>query len=337
MKIGLMSEPPPPSEERAPLSRLFIVPLIIVSVIVACTVVVVLSFGWIANSGEIPLDQLLNMIDQSSGARTANVALMPRDKEVWQAAQELALRLEHHEIAPADMPKVQSRIVAVLEEELKPARTVDDAGQREASLRLTFMMHVAARAKAAAAVPLLVEALDSNDREVRREALVALALMKGVEQAEAAVPRITPVLRDPDPVVRMVCCATLSNLAAPAPAGAEARDALAAIQVNDPEREVRWNASLTLARLGDARAVEHLLEMLTRNFWENQRTTVLASAAADDTGHPLPAEKVANYLVASMDAAAGLGNVDVWAAIERLRDDPALKVAGRARQLVDER
>ena len=75
------------------LGRLFVMPLIIVCVVVFCVVVVILSFGAITNAKERPLTELLAKLEAPSPEGPAGPMMLPREKELWQAAQELALRL----------------------------------------------------------------------------------------------------------------------------------------------------------------------------------------------------------------------------------------------------
>ena len=125
----------------------------------------------------------------------------------------------------------------------------------------------AARAGASEVVPLLVEALDNPDAGIRREALGALALMRDSGAVRAQVMRVARSLGDSEPVVRMVACAALSNLADPA--DAEVIDALADAHLADEDQDVRRNAALTLARLGSTKAMTTIADMLQRSYWQN--------------------------------------------------------------------
>lgn len=163
---------------------------------------------------------------------------------------------------------------------------------RSSDIRWYAALQLGAR-NVPAAVPALADALRRPDPapEVRWHAALALAHMSrlGNEEAHREAPLIIGLLDDPDPRARKLACEALVVVGDPALAGppllarveapdstlrqavvwalgelgvAEARPALAHALASDPIREVRWNAALSLARLGDpsGRAVLH--EML---------------------------------------------------------------------------
>ncbi len=331
-----MTDPGPPDSSAAEpeflLGRLFIVPLIILGVILSCAMIVVLSFGAIASDREKPLTQVLSLLEAGTGEKTAGLILAPQDKEMWQAAQELALRLERieSEIAPEELPEIQARLVRLLERDLSVAGPSERIGRQ----RTYFVMRAAARAGASDVVPLLIEALDNPDAGIRREALGSLALMRDCEAARAQVVRVARSLGDSEPVVRMVACAALSNLADPA--DAEVIDALADAHLADEDQDVRWNAALTLARLGSPKALPTIADMLQRSYWQNQRVQFQPSEGRM-VDRPLAPERVNEYLITAIEAAENLDDTAVWGRIEDLTEDRVLRVVGRARQAIADR
>src|SRR5687767_474722 len=115
-------EPVPPMTSKT-LARLFIVPAMIVAMIVGSSVIVVLLFGWITTSREESIEKLVSRIEAGAGDKVVGVALLPRDKEVWQAAMELAERLQSDDpkvIAPQDRPAIAQRLEGIL----KPTQAV---------------------------------------------------------------------------------------------------------------------------------------------------------------------------------------------------------------------
>lgn len=316
-----------PEEAGFLLGRLFVVPLIIVGVMVLCAVVVVLSFGAIASERQKPISQVLALLEASSGEKVGGMLLMPQDKEMWQAAQELALRLENleAEVTPEQLPEIQSRLTKLLEDDLDSSgRQAGTGGQR-----LFFIMRAAARARAAQAVPVLIQALASPDFETRREALNALALMGELGQTQAQSAKIAGMLGDPEPVVRMMACVALSNLARPD--DTEVIAALSDTHLADDDVDVRWNAALTLARLGSSNAVSTIEDMLKRPYWLNQRVRYQPpnDVAVD---RPMTPNRVDGYLIAAIDAASNMDDRVIWDLIEDLTADPTLSVAARAKQ-----
>ena len=331
-----MTDPTPPdssaSEPEFLLGRLFIVPLIILGVILSSAAIVVLSFGAIASDKEKPLSQVLSLLEAGTGEKTAGLILAPQDKEMWQAAQELALRLERveSELGPEELRDVQDRLVRLLERDLSATGPSERIGRQ----RTYFVMRAAARARANDVVPLLVEALDNPDAGIRREALGSLALMRDSEPARAQVVRIARSLGDSDSVVRMVACAALSNLADPDDAGVIA--ALADAHLVDEDQDVRWNAALTLARLDSPRALPTIADMLQRSYWQNRRVQ-FQSSEGRMVDRPLAPERVNEYLIAAINAAENLDDAEVWGRIAELTKDPVLRVVGRARRAIADR
>ncbi len=331
-----MTDPAPPDSSAAEpeflLGRLFVVPLIILGVILSCAVVVVLSFGAIASDREKPLTQILSLLEAGTGEKTAGFILAPQDKEMWQAAQELALRLERmeSEIAPEEVPEIQARLVRLLERDLSAAGPSERIGRQ----RTYFVMRAAARAGASAVVPLLIEALDNPDAGIRREALGSLALMGDCEAARAQVVRVARSLGDSEPVVRMVACAALSNLADPA--DAQVIDALADAHLADEDQDVRWNAAMTLARLRSPKALPTIADMLQRSYWQNQRVQ-FQSSEGRMVDRSLAPERVNEYLITAIEAAETLDDRVIWGRIENLTKDQVLRVVGRARRAIADR
>src|SRR5689334_7334772 len=93
-------DPATPSGESAPpmtktlLARLCVVPAILVSMLVVGLMTVVILFGWPGIGQRPAVTELLTSMEQQGGERQLGVALLPRDKDIWLAAQELAERLK---------------------------------------------------------------------------------------------------------------------------------------------------------------------------------------------------------------------------------------------------
>lgn len=320
----------PSNDSRPLLGRLFVVPLIIVAVIISCAVVVVLAFGWIASSKQMPLATILTRLEGAAGEKTAG-AMVPKDKELWQAAQELAKRLENleTEIDAADLPDLQSRLSRLVERELASVANFGPMRKK----RVAFLMLAAAKAQAEQVVPTLVRCLEHSDAELRRDALSALAQMGGVEAARSKAGVVAASLDDADPAVRLVACAALTNLADGD--NADVRSALLnAFRYADADLDLRWNTALTLARLHmleDSEILMMLADMLTRSYWEKQRV-VYERPDAPKINRPLTQNEIGGRLIASIQAAANLDDEEVWRLIEALSKDPAVAVIGQARK-----
>ncbi len=320
--------PPDANEPMTPrlMGRLFIVPLLIVAMIVGSSVLVVLLFGWITTSQQESVEKLVTRIEAGSGQKVFGVALLPRDKEVWQAAMELARRLEpgHPQAVPADQrPQLARRLEAILEQ----TRGGEQHGiGREMQ---QFLLTALGNLGQAGSVRVLVQyATDQKQPPaVRRHAIGALVLMRGEPEARDAAAALIPLMEDPDPVLRIASTVAVGALASPADRAAI--DALTrAYRTND--REVGWNAALALARLGSTVPVPLLKDMLTRRYWESQKVEIPGAARPGEPERRLAPAQVESYLLLTIDAVVALADPQVRPNLQRLEDDPSLQVRDRA-------
>jgi HEAT repeat protein len=329
---GLIPEPGerPPEHTPASLGRLFAVPLLIVVMIVGCSVVVILLFGWISESREMSVEQLVDQIvtgasrfKAGEGEKVLRVAMLPEDKELWQAAKELAERLESdspEDLPPEKKPMVAEKLGTILKEAQAAEQT--EMGQKMQQ----FLLQALGRLGQPESVEILIGyALDeSQPMGTRRDAITALVLMRSVPDARAAWPLIAPLIESREPVLRVM--ATLAVGALVDPDNEKAIDVLVDAS-RSTDREVMWNATLALGRLGRDQAVFGLLDMLDRDYWEKIRVE-------DQSGNPmdvgLSPQVIEYYLISAMDAAVRVGDPRLKEAVEKLDDDPSLKVRDHA-------
>jgi HEAT repeat protein len=99
------------------------------------------------------------------------------------------------------------------------------------------------------------------------------------------------------------------------------------------DREVVWNASLALARLGSATSVPMLQDMLTRKYWDG--ITMDLPTLPGDAPRPLSAHIRNEYLKVTIDAAAELGDPRLKPAVEALANDPVLQVKDHAHKALE--
>ena len=106
------------------------------------------------------------------------------------------------------------------------------------------------------AVPLLVDALDDEDSQIRIYALWALGAL-GDPRAEEP---LVEALRDADAGIRKTAAFALGELGR--------TDAVPGLEplLDDPVADVRWNAALSLARLGSDAGVPVLERMVDRRL-----------------------------------------------------------------------
>jgi HEAT repeat protein len=155
------------------------------------------------------------------------------------------------------------------------------------------------------AKPLLIKGASYDDSQVRIYSLWAL----GAIADPAALSTLTGVLTDTDPGIRKTAAYALGAFAHDSTAAAEALRPL----VDDPVADVRWNAALALARLGDAAGVPVLEQMLDRR---------LLAQVPDITP-----QQQEDAMISALQALIGLDATIDPRVLDRLADeDPSLKV-----------
>lgn len=302
--------------------RLFVVPAIVVTALI-CLAIVVVMFGGSAVGQRQSIEELLKTLESGSGAHTAGVMLLPADREVWQAAQELATRLLKKGVElPADQvaPTAEriSRILADID-----AKGPSDDAQRP---KQAFLLLALARLDTPAAVDTLTRYLTNSNQMIRQYALRGVAEMKASPAMRQRIGAVLPLLDDPAAEVQMVACLVVAELA-------ERGDERVTRALRDKlagDREVQWNAALALARLGNKSGKLVLLNMLDRAFWEKGRVQYQdASQSVDRAFTPI---EIANYLSAAVTASSGLDDADLRAAISKLTNDTSEPVRRTARE-----
>jgi HEAT repeat protein len=258
---------------------LFLVPLLVV---LACVAVFV-GFGWIAYDRQTT-DDYLN--DLRSGWK-------PRRA---QAAYELSKILIADPMALADAPGAREEMRALFQE-------IEDVSIRR------YLALILGYTRDEEAVPLLVEAVDSDDAEMRIYALWAL----GTIGDPRARPPLLEALTDADPGLRKTAAFALGEMGDP-----ESAEPLRLL-LADPVADVRWNAALSLARLNDPAAIPVLRRMLDRG---------LVAQVPD-----IRPEQQEEVMVGAVRALRVLDHEGSRELFERLaREDPSLKVRQAAIQ-----
>lgn len=331
-----MSDQPPtpsPQDADAPemsgrlLARLFAVPLLIVIMIVGSSVVVVLLFGWISTSQQLPITRLVEQIEAGAGDKVFSVALLPRDKEVWQAAMELANRLRSdgaEVIPPEQRADIARRLGAILDRHRGVEQT--EMGQEMQQFMLTALGQIGEPASAP-----IIAAYATDERQpgrVRQHAVGALVLMRDTPAARELYPQLAALLESSDTALRISGTVAIGALAE---RGDPEAIAILARAYRSGDREVVWNAALGLARLGTSIALPALQDMLTREYWESQRVDLPKRSPDQEAQRGLTPVQVDGYLMVAIDAARQLGDPALRPAVEHLAGDRSPQVSTHAR------
>ena len=237
------SLPPVEPPSAAFLVQLFLVPGVIVAIIVG----VWLAFHWLAHLGN----------DPQAYVRTLRRANEGR----WQAALNLAndLRGPNGSGLKADV-KLASELGSILDDEVGSGRT----GEQSETLRL-YLCRALGEFSVPEAAPALVRRVNANDDEPTTQAAIeAIAVLatnlqkagRSFENRDDVVAAVLAATTSANSRVRDACGFTLGVLG-----GERSIDGLLRL-VGDPSADVRSNAALGLARLGQPDAYDTLSEML---------------------------------------------------------------------------
>ena len=237
------SLPPVEPPSAAFLVQLFLVPGVIVAIIVC----VWLAFHWLAHLGN----------DPQAYVRTLRRANEGR----WQAALNLAndLRGPSGSGLKADV-KLASELGSILDDEVGSGRT----GEQSETLRL-YLCRALGEFTVPEAAPALVRRVNANDDDLTTQAAIeAIAVLatnlqiagRSFENRDDVVAAVLAATTSANSRVRDACGFTLGVLG-----GERSIDGLLRL-LGDPSADVRSNAALGLARLGQPDAYDTLSEML---------------------------------------------------------------------------
>jgi HEAT repeat protein len=319
------------------LGRLFVVPLIIVSVIVGGAVVVVLLFGSLTSSKDVTVSELLTKLEGSQGHALIAEALLPKEKELWQTAMELSLRIRRNELTAEEMDEVARRVVVLIRRDMADFEAAALTGaDKNADLaahwdRLRWLLSALAQTGRPEALPVLIEVVGSGRDPYRGAAMEQLAILKAPEGID---PILASFSQDPSPESLMIGCAALSLIATPG-------DERVIAAIDDVRRrhdgDVAWNAALALARLGSPAGKLTLLDLLDREFWTSGDRYQVRDKDGNVHASPMSEQRVEDYLLEAIAAASRLPDRDLWESIERLKSDASLKVRRVAGEALDQR
>jgi len=237
------SLPPVEPPSAAFLVQLFLVPGLIVAIIVC----VWLAFHWLAHLGNDP---------------QAYVRTLRRDNEGrWQAALNLANDLRGPSGGPlkSDEP-LAIELGRILSDEAKSGRT----GEQSQTLRVYLCRALGEFSIPAAAGPLVEQAGNLADPQTARAAVEALSVLqanlaaagRSADDPAGIAAAVIGASKSDDLQLRSAAAFTLGVVG-----GKGAVERLVELAA-DPADDVRYNASLGLARQGRAEAVDGLCEML---------------------------------------------------------------------------
>lgn len=306
------------------MTRLFAVPALIVTVVITCAVLVTLLFGWIGAGQQEDIPYLIDKLAAGTGEKVAGFMLLPRDKELWQAAQELANRLqspEKEKIDAAQKSQIAHRLNDIL------ARTVLQRPFSDATLgRITYMAIALGRLGDASSIEQFEQMLSSDDKSVREAGLKGMAWMGPTAEMKQRAATLAPIARDdPSPEVRLLAAATLGQVGSP-----DDERVIAALKdqlIGD--NEVRWNAALALMRLGDLSGKDDVIEMLNRGYWQKQQ---IRPDPDSDLKRSITEGEMSRNIRSALDALGNVRDPDLRTAVDALTNDKNLDIVKAAKE-----
>lgn len=323
------------------LGRFFAVPLVIIGTIVGGAILVVLLFGGPASPDHRTIDDLLQALESGSGEKSLGV-LLPREKELWQTALELSVRMDGKDkeasLTEAELTSVAARLSAMVLTDLDNVDRMATIGaertnQRKVrSRRLEFLIGALGRTERPEAVDVLIEVVRRQAEPYVQVAMQMLGNLHALEATREAVEPILALLKGTKVVeTRLVACTALSVLAERG--DRRVTDALASARLVD-DGEVAWAAGLALARLGDSAGKSTLLDLLDRSFLASGERYRVTDESGTVRRYPLPPQRVDGLMLAAMDAARNLSDADLWETIQGLESDPSPAVRARASEMI---
>lgn len=219
--------------------------------------------------------------------------------EPWQGAFGLANKLARDESLHDD-PVVARHI----------ADALDRPSAQDPQVR-TFLLLALGSVGHESSVSVVVEYLDDPDATVRLNAIASISNI-GVPAATAAAAQVAELLSDDDQAVRGYSAYVLGTLENP--------DAINPLEValNDQAGQVRWNAAVALARLGNDAGLVELRHMIDRDY-------LVATGELD-------LQQQQDAMLAAIQAFAMIGVDSAVGELNDVRDnDPDLRVREAAR------
>lgn len=322
------------------MGRLFGVPLMIIGTIVGGAVIVVLAFGGSAAPQTRSIDRLLQGLEVSSGDRHLGV-LPPREKELWQAAVELSLRLEDKDEDPeldeATLTEIATRLSQLIQREMEAEAYCSSGGVGEEGARKrAFLIHALGRTERLEAISTLVEVVRVG---CGPDAQVAMRMLGDLHLLPDARAGIEPTLarlmdNNSSPETLLVACTVLSVLASGDHVGVI--DGMQRVRLAN-DGEVAWSASVALARLGSNKGKSTLQDMMDRSFLESEGLYRKVDPSGKVHRYKLPGNQIDALMMAAIDASSNLPDQDLWESIEAIKSDPSPIVRAEATRVLSRR
>ncbi|MDX1682396.1 MAG: HEAT repeat domain-containing protein, partial [Phycisphaeraceae bacterium] len=311
--------PPPPSFGRQ-MAQLVVIPAVIT---IACITAAII-FGLVATQPSNLENQLLRLRQSSGAGRMAGGMQDPRYKDRSLAAANIA-----HQLPQIKDPERRAKLAGELTEILN-----ENIGDDEKEL-IAYLLVALGRLGQPEALETIAERADSDHTLVRQHVVRGLLALSEHQPAESILPVLLGRLKDSAPEVRAEAAAGLGALA---DAGdTQVIEALQAVMtdVEVTTREVKWNAAVALARLGNEGGASFVADVLLNR-------EVLATLPTDDgdgaTNETLSRVTQDRVIASTLEAIRDVDSPPIEAALKKLAaEDPQRAIKVAARKILNER
>lgn len=308
--------PAPPSLGRQ-MAQLVIIPGVIVLVAVG----VALLFGKVASASDSLENQLLKLKQSSGAGKMAFDLQDPRYKDRSLAAYNIATLIPTLK-EPADRLKVSKALTEILERHVSP---------QEEMLQV-YLLTAIGQLGQEGGLDAIRQRLTAEHAKVREGAVGGILAWPNPQEARIALPALTAALNDASPMVREKAAAAVGELATAGDDAAIKALREAASASGSEMREVVWNASIALARLGDAQGARFVADVLLDRSALAQMPEGEAGSAAQEKMSRTTQDHV---ILSTLAAARTMTDPQVWDKIREIADrDPNRAVQSAARQLL---
>jgi hypothetical protein len=326
----------PPSVKL--LVRLFVIPLIIVSLAVGVMFLISLMAG-----GTPTMDEALERLKRPGGNRTADWLVGPASKQRYMDAKTLVDQMKAG-MSEADRVKLADGLADVLQN-----HTQNGEGEIRHFLLLALgrtwqrdpsqppMNSDAAVASRRKVLGVLTTYADDKDVAARKAALLATVYMAGHPEGRDAILLLLSKLNDAseDLDVRMAAATALGPIARPD--DASVIEALQAAMRNGDEHnvELEWSAALSLAQLGQTDVAPTILKLLSREELANLKYYDRETDPKNPTFRTLSDLEQQRILINTMIGARNLQSPEVQQQLRKLAEtDPSPRVRAAGRELL---
>jgi hypothetical protein len=326
----------PPSVKL--LVRLFVIPLIIVSLAVGVMFLISLMAG-----GTPSMEEALERLKRPGGNRTADWLVGPASKQRYMDAKTLVDQMKAG-MTEADRIKLADGLADVLQN-----HTRDGEGEIRHFLLLALgrtwqrapsqppMNSESAAASRRKVLSVLRTYANDKDIAARKAALLATVYLAGYPEGRDAIELLLSKLDDAseDVDVRLAAATALGPLASPS--DADVVEALQSAMRNADERtaELEWSAALSLAQLGQTDVTPTILKLLSREELAGLRYYDRETDPQNPTFRTLSDLEQQRILINTMIGARKLQSPEVQQQLRKLADsDPSPRVRAAGRELL---